>query len=77
MTIDKQICILNQATKIRAFKMQELQDIIFYTEFYLDKVMPICNYLLVIMFKSIIARVTFDTIKDKYNSLIERGIYGN
>ena len=57
--------------------MQELQDIIFYTEFYLDKVMPICNYLLVIMFKSIIARVTFDTIKDKYNSLIERGIYGN
>ena len=77
MTIDKQICILNQATKIRAFKMQELQDIIFYTEFYLDKVMPICNYLLAIMFKSIIARVTFDTIKDKYNSLIERGIYGN
>ena len=57
--------------------MQELQDIIFYTEFYLDKVMPICNYLLSIMFKSIIARVTFDTIKDKYNSLIERGIYGN
>ena len=57
--------------------MQELQDMIFYSEFYLDSIMSICNYLLAIMFKTITARGIYRMIIDKYNSMIESGIYGN
>ena len=76
MTIDKQNCILNQVIKIEA-TMQELKDIIFYIEMYINSIIPLVQLFVTFTIHSVILRKIYDVINEKYNHFIDRGIYGN